>query len=145
VATPRGHGNRGRGIVRPRLTPLVLAGFAAAGVVGAASAVPTRPLNVDDPAYILVSAREFHFTPSRRELPAGPVVVQLRNIGEDSHDLAIVNRAGRTVARVPSTRPGTLGKRAVRLTRGRYRLICTIADHARRGMRSQVSVKRDPR
>lgn len=128
--------------MRPRLTPILLAGVAAAGITGTASALASRQVpTASEPAYVLVNAREFRFTPSRRELPAGRVVVQMRNIGEDAHDLVIVNRSGRTVARIPRTGPGELGERRVRLGTGRYRLICTIADHARRGMRSQVLVK----
>jgi nitrite reductase (NO-forming) len=124
--------------VRPRLTPILCAGAAAAAIAGLATASPPVSKS-SEPAYVLVSAREFRFTPSRRELPAGRVVVQLRNIGEDAHDLVIVDRAGRTIARVPRTQPGDVGERSVRLAPGRYRLVCTVADHAKRGMRSRIS------
>jgi plastocyanin len=124
--------------VRPRVFPILCAATIAAAIAGLATASGPAPRSAA-PAYVLVNAREYRFTPSRRELPAGPVVVQLRNIGEDAHNLVIVNRSGRTVARVPRTQPGEVGERSVRLARGTYRLVCTVADHARRGMRSRIS------
>jgi hypothetical protein len=102
-------------------------------------AVPPPPAPAP-PARVLAFADEYRFTGSRLRVPAGRLRLQLRNIGEDDHDLRIVGPGGRPRAETGRVRPGRLGEIRVRLPRGRYRLLCTVADHAERGMTARLLV-----
>jgi hypothetical protein len=93
------------------------------------------------PARVLAFAREFRFTLSRPALPAGPVRLQLRNIGEDEHDLRVIGPRGAARAETGVVRPGRVGELRVRLPRGSYTLLCTVADHAGRGMTATLVVR----
>ena len=97
------------------------------------------------PARMLVFADEFRFSASRRALPAGVVRLQLKNIGEDEHDLRITGPKGGSRAETGVIEPDGLGEIRARLGRGRYTFFCTVADHAVRGMAFTVTVKRRAR
>jgi hypothetical protein len=123
-----------------RVRRSAFASCAVAGLVlvGASPAIPAAR----EPARLQVTAREFSFVLSRGALRAGPAVVQLVNLGEDDHDLAL-RRVGRsaTTRRSPVTRPGRLSELELRLRAGRYRLWCTLLDHRARGMRATLIVR----
>jgi uncharacterized cupredoxin-like copper-binding protein len=97
------------------------------------------------PARVLAFSSEFRFTLSRGAVPAGALRLQLRNIGEDEHDLRIIGPRGAARAETGVVRPGRVGQLRVRLPRGRYTLICTVADHAARGMTTGLTVRAAPR
>ena len=69
--------------------------------------------------------------------------LNVRNLGEDVHDL-VVRRAGQRVGGLTTVvKPG--GTATLRLTlrrTGTYRLVCTVADHEARGMRATLRVVR---
>jgi uncharacterized cupredoxin-like copper-binding protein len=110
----------------------------AALVVPAAHAVGSRP-----PARMQVTSSEFEFVLSRAKLRQGRAIVQLVNLGEDPHDLALrrMSPQARTY-RTPEVRPGEDRSISLRLYRGRYRLWCTIGDHRARGMLATLTVTR---
>jgi uncharacterized cupredoxin-like copper-binding protein len=93
------------------------------------------------PARVLAFSREFRFNLSRAAVPAGPLRLQLRNIGEDEHDLRVIGPHGAARAETGVVLPGRVGQLRVRLPRGRYTLICTVADHAARGMTTTLDVR----
>lgn len=86
------------------------------------------------PARMLVNADEFFLNGSRRAGPSGLWRIQLRNNGEDVHDLAVRRPDGTAIATIPLIFPDAVGAVRVRLRPGSYRLICTISDHEARGM-----------
>ena len=93
------------------------------------------------PARLLAFASEFRLGTSRAKAPAGVLVAQLKNNGEDDHDLVVRNARGRIVASTGVVRHGALGQLRVRLRPGRYVLVCTLADHEARGMRAVLVVR----
>jgi hypothetical protein len=87
-----------------------------------------------------IGAREFSLAVYRPRVRAGRLKLNLRNLGEDGHDLA-VRRRGRTLAHLATVKPGATGTLRLTLrTSGRYLLLCTVADHAARGMRATLRI-----
>jgi hypothetical protein len=115
----------------------VAGAFALAALLATAAAAAPRP-----PARIQVTADEFRLTLSRSSIASGPAVLELLNLGEDDHDLALRRMAkGARTLRLPVVTPGALGELDARLSPGRYRLWCTVADHRARGMRATLAVR----
>jgi plastocyanin len=90
-----------------------------------------------------IGEREFKIAVYRPRIKPGKVKFNIRNLGEDVHDL-VVRRAGRRVGGLATVvKPG--GTATLRLTlrqTGRYQLVCTVADHEARGMRATLRVSR---
>jgi plastocyanin len=88
-----------------------------------------------------VGEREFAIAVYRPKVHRGKVKLNVRNLGEDVHDL-VVERAGRRVgALVTVVKPGATATLRLNLKKtGSYRLICTVADHEARGMRATLRV-----
>ena len=114
-----------------RAALVVLTAFAVLSPHGAAA-----------PARLGVSAREFHLVLSRASVKAGRATIQLQNDGEDVHDLRVRRVGGVHLFRFPLTSPGDNSELAIRMRPGRYRLWCSVADHAQLGMRAVLRVRR---
>jgi hypothetical protein len=93
------------------------------------------------PARVQVVAQEFRYTLSRQVIRAGPAIIELRNMGEDAHDLRLRRVGGTRVYRWPITQAGATIDRELVLRPGTYRLTCAIADHAARGMVATLRVR----
>jgi hypothetical protein len=93
------------------------------------------------PATMLVYATEFVLNGSRRAGPSGRWRFQLRNNGQDDHDLRIRRFGGPLLAATPIVHPSTVGTIRVRLAPGRYTLYCGVADHEAQGMVWQLVVR----
>jgi len=89
-----------------------------------------------------VSASEFHLVLSRASVKSGRVVIQLQNDGEDVHDLRLRRIGGTRTYSFPVTSPGGRSTLSLRLLPGRYRLWCSVANHAQLGMRAVLRVRR---
>ena len=110
--------------------------------LGAALAL-CAPASAGAPARLLVGANEFRFTLSRTTITSGPAIIQLQNFGEDDHNLNLRRIGGTRTYRIGPVSPGAdVGELEAKLAAGRYRLWCSIADHAVRGMRATLTVKR---
>jgi uncharacterized cupredoxin-like copper-binding protein len=122
------------------LAALVLAmSVAAFGVMNAGASV--RPA-----ARMLVYAQEWSLWPSRTSLPAGRVIVQLWNRGQDAHDLRVkrLDRHGRMTGRaeaLAATQSGAIGEASWRLAPGRYELYCSMPGHLRQGMHVKLLLR----
>ena len=116
----------------------VTTGVAVGAAVGAQAASA-------GPARILVYAQEWSLWPSRSSLPAGRVVVQLWNRGQDAHDLQVRRlRSGRMTGnaqRVAVTQSGAVASGTWQLGPGRYELYCSLPGHRMRGMHTTLVVR----
>jgi hypothetical protein len=70
------------------------------------------------------------------------VIVQLQNKGEDVHDLQLRRIGGTRTYTFPLTSPGGRKTLTLKLVPGRYRLWCSVADHAQLGMQAVLRVRR---
>lgn len=120
------------------------AGAASAAPVAARAPAPIAPAAARLPSTAVgVAQREFRIALYRRAVPPGEVRFNITNFGEDAHDLAVIAPSGRTLARGPEIRAGRRGTVRVRLRRaGTYVVVCTLSDHAARGMRARLLVRR---
>jgi plastocyanin len=97
------------------------------------------------PARLQVLAQEFRYTLSRTTLKSGDAIIELRNAGQDAHDM-ILRRVGGTRTFVwPTVQPGEVLDKELKLTPGTYRLYCGLANHRALGMQATfVVVKHAP-
>lgn len=102
------------------------------GLVGILSACG----NVAQPAgSIKVTLTEYKFDPGTISVPAGTSVFYLVNSGTVTHDMAIKDSNGATVAGSEPVSPGDVSIfTASDLAVGTYKLVCTQAGHEASGM-----------
>jgi plastocyanin len=93
------------------------------------------------PARVQVVALEFRFALSRQTIKAGNAIIELRNQGEDAHDLRLRRVGGTRVYALPLTQSGQTVDREFRLLPGTYRLYCSVANHRALGMQATLVVK----
>jgi plastocyanin len=94
------------------------------------------------PARVQVIAKEYSFTLSRSEVPAGPVVVQFVNGGEDPHNLHFAESATSSEAGAfPTSSPGTHASLTLNLHAGTYTLFCSLPGHEAKGMKATLTVR----
>jgi plastocyanin len=117
--------------------------LALGAVAGAATAAKRKA-----PAHLLINAQEWSLWPSRGTVPAGTVLVELWNRGQDMHDAWIrrLNNAGQmvgpVVGRMPVTMPGRVSNATWHLKAGHYELFCSMPGHMALGMHAKLTVKR---
>jgi hypothetical protein len=126
-----------------RRAAAVAAALALAGSAEAAA----KPKPVEDPpARLLVTAREWSLALSKQKIEPGPAIVQLYDFGEDPHDLAIQRVGGAKIFKIPEILPGDTGTLSLRLRKAsRYRLWCSLPEHAERGMTASLRTARKNR
>jgi plastocyanin len=118
----------------------VLLALAACG--GAATAAKRKHAA----ANLLINAQEWSLWPSRGQVPAGKVYVELWNRGQDMHDAMIrrINAAGQMVGpivgRVKVTMPGKISDATWHLKAGHYELYCSMPGHIQLGMHAKLTV-----
>jgi len=116
----------------------------AAGLAPGAAAAARR----HQPAHLMIDAQEYSLWPSRSSVPAGTLLVQLWNRGEDMHDAWIrrLNAAGQMVGpvlgRVHVTLPGRISQATWHLKAGQYELFCSMPGHMALGMHAKLTVTR---
>jgi plastocyanin len=94
------------------------------------------------PARVQVVAQEFRYSLSRARIKAGHAIIELRNMGEDAHDLRMRRIGGTRIYVWPITQPGHGVDRELTLRPGKYVLYCSIANHRRLGMQATLVVRR---
>jgi plastocyanin len=90
-----------------------------------------------------IGEREFSIAVYRPRVRPGRLKLNVRNLGEDVHDL-VVRRAGRRIGGLATVvKPGATATLRLTLRQvGRYQLVCTVADHEARGMKATLVVSR---
>ena len=112
--------------------------------VGPLPQAPAEPPPVAPglPTFVSVAAKEFALTLSRPLVGAGDVRVELRNVGEDPHNLVVSPEGTHTpLASFTTLDPGLYERRTVSLTPGRYQLWCSLESHEGLGMSVTLRVE----
>ena len=103
---------------------------------------PAPPGDPALPSFVSVSAREFSLTLSRPLVGAGGVRIELRNVGEDPHNLVVSPEGTHTpLASFSTLDPGTYDQQSVTLAPGRYQLWCSLEGHEAKGMSVTLRVQ----
>jgi hypothetical protein len=95
------------------------------------------------PAFVSVTASDddgFRLALSRPAVAAGTVTVELRNTDRGPHDLVVEpDGGGVEVGRFDPLAPDSVPvRKAVTLPAGRWRLYCSLGDHAEQGMEATL-------
>ena len=94
------------------------------------------------PARVQVVAREFSFALSRQPIKAGWATIELRNAGQDAHDLRLRRVGGTRTYAWPVTQAGAVVDETFKLLPGRYVLYCSVANHRALGMSATLVVRK---
>lgn len=119
---------------------------AAAAPEGPAGASPPveSPAAPPPPARVEVTAEDtgaFRFVLSRPSVPAGKVIIEFVNHGQDEHNLNAFEPAeGALAGSIPNTQPNAHPSLTLTLRPGTYTLFCSIADHEAKGMKATLVV-----
>jgi plastocyanin len=83
----------------------------------------------------------FRFVLSRPTVPAGKVIIEFVNHGQDEHNLnAIEASEGSVAGSLPSARPNAHLSLTLNLRPGSYTLFCSLAGHEAKGMKATLVV-----
>jgi plastocyanin len=84
----------------------------------------------------------FRFVLSRPIVPAGKVIIEFVNHGQDEHNLnAVESSEGSVAGSLPNTPPNAHPSLTVNLRPGSYTLFCSLAGHEAKGMKATLVVK----
>ncbi len=112
---------------------------------GGTPAPPETPTAPAAPAHVEVTAEDtgaLRFVLSRPIVPAGKVIIDFINRGQDEHNLNVVAPVeGSVEGSIPNTDPGAHPSISLTMRPGSYRLFCSIADHEAKGMKATLTVK----
>jgi len=93
------------------------------------------------PARLGVQSFEFHYILSRASVPAGQLIVELSNRGEDDHNLNILREGSdQPPIQLPDTSPGQRRSQTLTVAPGTYRLWCSLPQHEALGMQTTLTV-----
>jgi uncharacterized cupredoxin-like copper-binding protein len=121
----------------------MVAGVASAGA--ASQATPT----------VKVSLKEFKVNAVPTSVKAGPVTFSVKNVGQLGHELVVVKtnvapaklpvKNGKAsekgaIGEVSELKPGKSGKVTLKLTKGKYVLLCNVSGHYQAGQYAGFTV-----
>ncbi len=96
------------------------------------------------PAHVQVTAEDsngYRFVLSRASVPAGQVVIEFVNHGEDEHNLNVKPGEGTVEGSLPNTAPKAHPSLSVDLRAGSYTLFCSLPGHEAKGMKATLTVE----
>jgi plastocyanin len=135
-------------VVPPSVAPGSTPGAGGSGTTppGSGGAPPTETPAAAGPPHVEVTAEDteaFRFTLSRATVPAGQVIVEFVNHGQDEHNLNAVEPAkGETASPPPeNTAAGAHRALTLKLHAGSYTFYCSLADHRAKGMEATLKVE----
>jgi plastocyanin len=101
------------------------------------------PSEVEPPSvpHVQVSAVEYSFTLSRTNVPAGEVVLEFVNNGQDEHNLHLENGEGPRSESIGNTPSKGVDDLHLQMRPGSYTLFCSLPTHEARGMKATLTVE----
>jgi plastocyanin len=102
------------------------------------------PSEVEPPSvpHVQVSAVEYSYTLSRTSVPAGKVILQFVNDGQDEHNLQITEgEEGPLAGSFVDTPSKGVGQLQLEMRSGSYTLFCSLHGHEAKGMKATLTVE----
>jgi plastocyanin len=102
------------------------------------------PSEVEPPSvpHVQVSAVEYSYTLSRTSVPAGKVILQFVNDGQDEHNLQITEgEEGPLAGSFADTPAKGVGQLQLEMRSGSYTLFCSLHGHEAKGMKATLTVE----
>lgn len=128
---------------RPQAAALVALAGAAIALAGGFAAGAVAPAATRRTTAVGVGVREYRIALYRSRVLPGRVRLNIDNLGEDGHDLQVSGPGATSTIRGASPELVAGERHTLTVTlrrRGLYRLVCTIGDHAGRGMVARLRV-----
>jgi plastocyanin len=91
--------------------------------------------------HVQVSAVEYAFTLSRTTVPAGKVIFQFVNNGQDEHNLKIAPSEGPLAGSFANTPSKGISDLQLEIQPGVYTLLCSLPTHEQKGMKATLTVE----
>ena len=104
-------------------------------------AAPARPVHVQVTAE---DTNGYHFILSRTSVPAGPVVIEFVNHGQDEHNLHAVEQPAESTEAgglKENVKPDAHTDLTLNLHAGSYTLFCSLPGHEAKGMKATLTVE----
>jgi plastocyanin len=122
--------------------PLLLAAALAVGCGDEENERPKGPVkSFADGQPLRVVGKEHFFTPARVRASGDQIRIELANEGTLAHNLKVFQGA-RDLGGTPTFPAGSTRGGTVKLRPGRYRMVCTVANHEQLGMVGELEVAR---
>jgi plastocyanin len=126
-----------------------------AAVLALATAAATAAGCGADPSYTAATGHtvrlrldEYRIVPQAVTVPAGRIEIVARDTGRLTHNVAVVQfdrplgeDEEKQYARTPTAHPGDVVRTTVTLKPGKYRIVCTIANHDNLGQYGELKVE----
>jgi plastocyanin len=90
---------------------------------------------------VQVTAVEYSYALSRTTVPAGKVIIEFVNHGQDEHNLNVALGEGSLAGWFASTPAKGVRDQAFELRPGTYTLFCSLAEHEQKGMKATLVVE----
>jgi plastocyanin len=90
---------------------------------------------------VQVTAVEYKYTLSRTTVPAGKIILEFDNKGQDEHNLNVLSGGGELSSSFANEKPGGVTEQAVDLKPGSYMLFCSLPEHEAKGMKATLVVE----
>jgi len=90
---------------------------------------------------VQVTAVEYHFTLSRTTVPAGKVIFDFVNHGQDEHNLNVAPGEEPTVGSLANAPAKGVEQLQLQLRPGTYTLFCSLPEHEKKGMKATLVVE----
>jgi plastocyanin len=119
-------------------------GSSAGGDGASPTETPTAPAG---PVHVQVTAEDsngYHFILSRTSVPAGPVVIEFVNHGQDEHNLHAVEQPAESTEAgglKENVKPDAHTDLTLNLHAGSYTLFCSLPGHEAKGMKATLVVE----
>ena len=130
-----------------RATTLAALALAAATVAAGCGSDP--PYTPAAGQTVRLRLDEYRVLPQRVTVPAGRIEIVAKDTGRLTHNVAVVQfdrplgeDEEKQYARTPTAHPGDVVRTSVALKPGKYRLVCTIANHDNLGQYAELKVVR---
>lgn len=122
-----------------RFALVALVALAAMTVADSALATKGTATAKVKPQKVTVVATEYHFAMAKKTFKTGTVTFAVRNKGSEVHDFKVNGKSPKSRYLAPNQSQTF----RIKFTKpGRYQFLCTIGEHALKGMRGVLIIKK---